>query len=294
MIWVSDGSKITQGIALKKYTWFDGLPFNYRSYRVYMAQELQPDIAPFRVHPAQEHGQYRPTGNSYNISNLYLEYRVLNGRYSDVPYTECSNGYWNDFGVLNYNDTGKLAPHFSPRSTQTGEKSPYLVRYYDGSINGSFKSSRNGIWTTTFNKDTHLHFYINFLFYGTFMMLNKNTSPSTIPKSLDMIAYSSTSDTGTWISSAGTVSLDIPESAFGFPVDAGEVNIGGIDYHYKILIVKQPYQASYKADNLILNNGLSELSMPFIKFGTKSSTQSTEGDFVYFLEYGFNISYSYN
>lgn len=294
MIWVSDGSKITQGIALKNYNWSDGLPFNYRSYRVYMAQELQPDVAPFRIHPAQEQGQYRPTANSYNISNLFLEYRVLNGRDTEIPYAECSNNRWDAFSVLNYNDTGKLAPIIYPRSTETGVNSPYLVRYYDGSINGSFKTSRNGIWTTTFNKDTHNHFYINIIFYGTFMMLNQNTSPATIPKSLDMLAYSSTSDSGTLISSAGTVNLDIPESAFGDPVESGNVNLGGTNYRYKVLIVKHPYQASYRADNLIINNGLSELSMPFITFGTKSTTQSTEGDRVYFLEYGFNISYSYN
>lgn len=294
MIWVSNGSTIKQGIPLKYNNWNDGLPFNYKSSRVYMAQEDQPSIAAFRIHPAQENGTSGGT-TYFNIANVFLDYRVQGGRYSDVPAVEYSNNTWYGYSV--HVDGNKCAPSIFPRSTSTGVYSPYLSRYFNNA-EGSFKNSRNGIWTTTFTKDTHQHFYPSFIFYAILLITNSTTnesqqiySPTARPDSVDMLAFSNTSDSyssGTWISSAGTVDLTIDSSSYGFPVEADTVFINNIATKYQVYIVRNPAAFSYKADNLILNNGLSELSIPFITF-----KNARDGDTIYFLEYGFNISYKF-
>lgn len=288
MIWVSDGNTIKQGMPIKYFNWNDGLPFNYRSWRVYMAQEDQPTLAAFRIHPANETGQSQPTSTSYHLANIFLDYRVQNGRYSEVPAIEYTNNNWAAYSVCN--DGNKFAPNIFPRSQATGIYSPYLTRFLN-SATGSFKSDRNGIWTTTFTKDTHQHFYPSFIFYGIFLFTNKNRTPQVKPDKLNMLAFSNTTDaysSGTWISSAGTVDLDISATEYGTPVEYGETIIDGVSQHYTVYIVRHPPAKSYRADNLILNTGLSELSMPFISF-----KNAVDGDNVYFLEYGFHIEYKY-
>ena len=252
----TDSTEIIQTIPLKAHTYSsDGVPFNYRSYDVYMTQAAGSGTV--KVFPCRD-------SNSL-ICSMHTSFRGT--QFTDIPCSEYSNGSWYHYNSIG--DNGFVTPSQSYGSG--------YFSFNGTALESSYKSSK-GQFTATINEvDTINGGYLYALPYAIIMTTNVSVSPKVRPICWSFKLYDQNS------SSINALFPELLSEQYK-TLASGKTTINGVNTYYKIIAI-------YAANSNGQNRSYQFSRQQIVEIGGPSlgHADAIDGDSIYFLEYGCEI-----
>ena len=245
-----------QLIPLKPNNYTDGIPFNYRSYEVWLSQAA--GSGTIRIYPAMNRNGF--------LNTMHASFRGT--RIQDIPYMEDSSGTWSAYNaVISTSNPNYIAPS---KSYGYG-----YMTYNDSSIiESSYKDSR-GLYTFTVNDISNpLGAYLRVRPYAILMATNVNNAPTVRPYRWAFEIYNRD----------GSINFALLPALIDEQykiLHSGQATINGVQTHYRIIAVYASLNSGAYKTYQFGTGTIREISAPFL-----ATQYENNGDGIYFLEYG--------
>ena len=274
MLWLSTSSSsdiVQQVIPWTRYTYGDGIPFNYRSAVVSITQEDNAGI--FRVYPARNFSQ--SNWGLELIHSVHIGYRTSS--YTYLPRASYNGRSWDEIGTRETAYDGLFAP-----GQDTYNQSEYYSEAHT-TYEGSYKANK-GFWTLTMPPVTITQRQYLIRPYAVLLLSNEDSKvPTATPTNWELFVYNSREDTRT------TYDTLVPRSEGDWEIKPSQIHTvytGNIQSdtgqrsNARIIVVSSTVGSRTHALEMNFPT-VDEISIPFIEFH-----DATAKDEVAILEYG--------